>query len=61
MKKIFKKFFEIGAIIAVGICIIFNIWDYIYIPANWTVACIVTGAISMVLYIISLVLEAEEQ
>ena len=52
-----KKILEIGALLSTGLCFIFNIWEYIYIPANCTVACIVTGAIAMVLYIVSIVLE----
>lgn len=55
--KVLKKLIEIGAILSCGIAVISDIVDYIYIPSDLKLVTLISGAIAMVLWVISVVLE----
>ena len=57
MKKLIKKVTEIGAVLAIGIAIVSDIVDYIYIPSDLKLITLISGGLAMVLYIVSMVLE----
>ena len=59
MKRIVKKFFEIGAVILTGLILILMIWDYIYIPSNLGALEMILGANAIVFYIVVMALDSE--